>query len=94
MRAARIEDLKYHLYQGDKDPLFEVSYHPTKYDNALKPLPIDGEDVSGKRPIARRMMRDVMAFQVGFDNLGWARHRDGAPNNHSDERAKKLDTTW
>lgn len=94
LRAARIEDLKYHLYQGDKDPLFEVSYHPTTYANSLKPEAIDGEDVSGKRPVARRMMRDVMAFQVGFDDLGWARHIDGAPNNHSSTRAKTLDVSW
>ncbi len=94
LRGSRVADVKYQLFQGDKDPLHMIQYHPTKYDNYLKATPIDGEDVANTNPVARRMMRDTMAFQVGFDDQGWRRHVDGAPNNHSDTRAKALDTSW
>lgn len=94
LRAARIHNVKYHLYQGDNDPVFSLTYHPTAYSDYLKPSAIDGTDTAASSPVTRRMMRDTMAFQVGFDDLGWQRHQDGAPNNHSSARAEKLDTTW
>lgn len=94
LRAARIHNVKYHLYQGDNDPLFTLTYHPTAYTDYLKPSAIDGTDTAATSPVTRRMMRDTMAFQVGFDDMGWRRHQDGSPNNHSATRAKQLDTSW
>ncbi len=83
LRSARLGSYKYQLFHGDKDPLYELK---TPEDGK----PWDATDVGDAQPIARRMMRDLMAFQVGLDDkLRKSKH--GFPNNHSAEWAKTLD---
>lgn len=93
LRSARVGDLKYQLFQGDNDPLYEVKYHPTKYDDYRQAKKIDDEDVSTAKPVSRRQMRDLMAFHLSSDTSATKR-ADGQPNNHSSARAKALDAAW
>ena len=93
LRSARVGDLKYQLFQGDNDPLYEVSYHPTKYENYNQAKKIDDPDVSTAKPVARRQMRDLMAFHLRTDTEATKRE-DGQPNNHSAERAVEFDKGW
>ena len=94
LRAVRLGDYKYHLYQGDNDPMFRLTYRPTRYEDYTKLEASDAQDVSRANPVARRAMRDAIAFQVAFDDRGWRRSVDGAPNNHTEESAKRLDGAW
>jgi hypothetical protein len=93
LRSARVGDLKYQLFQGDNDPLYEVSYHPTKYSDYNQAKKIDDPDVSTTKPVARRQMRDLMAFHLRADTESTKRE-DGQPNNHSAARAVELDKGW
>lgn len=82
LRGARIGSWKYQLFNGDKDPVYELKDGKGGWD---------ARDVSDEKPIARRMMRDTMAFQVGLDtHLNKREH--GTPNNHSEALAKWLET--
>jgi arylsulfatase A-like enzyme len=89
LRSARVGDLKYQLFQGDNDPVYELKYGET----GAKMTAIDGEDVSGKRPVARRMMRDLMAFHLARDTA-WRKSTDGHANNHSAALASAWDGGW
>lgn len=93
LRSARVHDFKYQLYQGDKDPLHVISYHPTKYADYSKAAGIDGEDISTQRPILRRQMRDLMAFHLHSDERA-RQTKSGEANNHSTTRAAALDAGW
>lgn len=88
--SARVHDWKYLLFQGDKDPVHQLKYTDLSKVNAAKPASIEGPDVRSSAPIARRMMRDLMAFHVRYDQ-SWSKRTDGLPNNHSEALAKRLD---
>ncbi len=89
LRSARVGDLKYQLFQGDKDPVYELKYGKTGAAMAA----LDGKDVSGTRPVARRMMRDLMAFHLSRDT-DWRKPTDGHANNHSATLATAWDAGW
>lgn len=88
--GARIGDWKYLLFQGDKDPVHKLSYTDIAKANPSKPDSVEGPDLREKAAIARRMMRDMMAFHVRYDQA-WNKRADGWPNNHSATLAKRLD---
>lgn len=88
--SARVHDWKYLLFQGDKDPVYQLKYTDLSKVNAANPASIEGQDVRESSWIARRMMRDLMAFHVRYDQR-WSKRIDGLPNNHSEARAKRLD---
>ena len=73
---------KYQLFNGDNDRVYDL----TDQDGAW-----DDDNIAAEHPIARRMMRDTMAFQVGFDTE-WKKSTDGWVNNHSAAAAKRLDS--
>lgn len=82
LRSARMGDWKYQLFNGDKDPLYHLTDGKGGWDR---------DDIGDKTPLARRMMRDIMAFQVGLDTkLNKQRH--GVVNNQSAELAAWLDS--
>jgi len=68
----------------------QLKYTDLSKVNAANPASIEGQDVRSSAPIARRMMRDLMAFHVRYDQ-SWSKRTDGLPNNHSEALAKRLD---
>lgn len=82
LRGARILDWKYQLFNGDRDPLFQLRGPENGWDS---------KDVSDASPIIRRMMRDAMAFQVGLDTQ-LKKQKHGFANHHSAELAELLDS--
>lgn len=81
LRSARVGNLKYQLFNGDQDPLYVLDGPNGGWDR---------KDVSDERPFARRMMRDLIAFQLALDKE-FDKSKHGAPNNHSSALADKLD---
>lgn len=82
LRGARIGEWKYQLFNGDRDPVYQLKGPQGGWDS---------NDVSNASPIIRRMMRDAMAFQVGLDTqLNKQSH--GFANHHSPELATLLDS--
>lgn len=82
LRGARIGDWKYQLFNGDRDPVYELTGPEGGWDK---------NDVSDASPIVRRMMRDAMAFQVGLDTQ-LKKQTHGFANNHSPALAELLDS--
>jgi choline-sulfatase len=82
LRSARLGDLKYQLFHGDRDPVYVLD----GYD----PAGNDRRDVGPQKPVARRALRDLMAFHLAMDTT-WKKSRDGRPNNHTERLAAELD---
>ena len=91
LRSARLGNLKYQLFQGDKDPVYTLAYQAPRQGRPQAGL--DAQDLRATHPIARRTMRDLMAYQLRF-GFGWHKAKHGAINNHTASVAAALDTSW
>lgn len=82
LRSARVGKLKYQLFNGDNDRLYHLSGPSGGWDR---------DDRADREPVGRRMMRDLMAFQLALDTrLDKSKH--GGPTNHADDLAAELDS--
>ncbi len=81
LRSARVGTWKYQLFNGDQDPLFKLDGPQGGWDRG---------DQSDEQPVVRRMMRDLMAFQLALEE-DLNKSRDGFPNHHSETLARRLD---